>query len=356
MRFFPRLVQDSYNTNLWTGMVGLLSQLLGTMTMTPIYRIIGINPNNFTLDLIKNTGTPYQFWELDASLSPALLILLVGGAIAFFLRKPRIKMPADKKRLIAGIGLILAIWICIEFTLAKGVIYPLLHRLPILESERVNVRNICAFIFPLAVVGAVIFNNWTGNWKSNARLWTAFLVLNGIALGSLWFYHYIPPQAQQMLCDIRPMLATYDQIRYQGDTFPIENVVPRDDPWAVFQDNGVNMIDPYNTFFKDIYRHLVPVLHAGSVYDTSDGYFNIVDPTAYVFPEVNHSQVYERIPVTQKAQFLDFINRRQPNWKLPLIQQVLDWIALATLISEFCALVVLLAGKWIRFPKNQPKA
>ena len=240
--------------------------------------------------------------------------------------------------------------------MAKGIIYPILHHLPVLESERVNVRNVCAFIFPLAVVGAVIFNNWAANWKSNARLWGAFLVLNSIALGSLWFYHYVPVEAQKMLCDIRPMLTTYDQIRYQGDTFPVENVVPEADPWAVFDDNAVNMIDPYNTFFKDIERHLVPVLHAGSVYDVTDGYFNIVDPTSYVFPEVNQTQEYERIPVTQKAQFLDFINRRQPNWKLPLIQQVLDWIALITLIADFCALLAFLAQKWIRFPKHPTKA
>jgi hypothetical protein len=356
MRFFPRLVDDSYKTNLWTGMLGVLSQLLGTMTMTPVYRIMGINPNNFTLDLIKNIGAPYEFWELDASLSPALLLLLAGGVIGFFFRRPMIKTPIDKKRLIAGICLILAVWIVTEFTMAKGIIYPLLHRLPVLESERVNVRNVSAFIFPLAVVGAVIFNNWAGNWKSNARLWGAFLVLNGIALGSLWFYHYIPAEAQKMLCDIRPMLTTYDKIRYQGDTFPIKNVVPKADPWAVFQDNAVNMIDPYNTFFKDISRHLVPVLHAGSVYDISNGYFNIINPTGYVFPEVNHSQIYERIPVTEKAQFLDFINRRQPNWKLPLIQQVLDWTALITLVAEFCALLALLARKWIRFPKLPSKA
>jgi hypothetical protein len=318
--------------------------------------LFGTNPNNFALDLIKNTGTPYQFWELDASLSPALLILLAGGAITFLLHKPKIKAPIDKKRLIAEICLILAVWIVIEFTLAKGVIYPLLHRLPVLESERVNVRNISAFIFPLAVVGAVIFSNWARNWKSNARLWTAFLVLNSIALGSLWFYHYVAPQSQQMLCDIRPMLATYNEIRYQDATFPIENVVPEADPWAVFDDNAVNIIDPYNTFFKDIERHLVPVLHAGSVSDITDGYYNMVDPTGYVFPEVNHSQEYERIPVTEKTQFLDFINRRQPDWKLPLIQQVLDWVALISLIAEFCALLALLARKWIRLPKHPSKA
>ena len=356
MRFFPRLVDDIYTTNLWTGMVGIVNQLLGTMTMTPIYRILGLNTNNYALDLIKNTGTPYQFWELDASLSPALLILLAGGAIAFLLRKPRIKAPIEPKRLIAEICLLLGIWIVIEFTLAKGIIYPVLHNLPVLESERVNVRNISAFIFPLAVVGAVIFNNWVGNWKSNARLWTAFLVLNGIALGSLWFYHYISPLSQQFLCDIRPMLTTYDEIRYQGATFPVENVVPKADPWAVFDDNAVNMIDPYNTFFKGITGNLVPVLHAGPVSDVSDGYYNIIDPTGYVFPEVNHSQEYERIPVTEKTQFLAFINRRQPDWKLPLIQQVLDWVALFTLIGEFGALLFLLARKWIHFPGQLSRA
>ena len=362
MRFFPRLAQDNYTTNLWTGMVGIVSQLLGTMTMTPLYRLSGFlglsgtNPANFPLDIIKNTGTPYQFWELDASLSPALLILLAGGAISFLLRKHSIKAPVVLKRLIAEICLLLAVWVAMEFTMAKGVLFPLIRNLPILSSERVNVRNICAFIFPLAVVGAVIFNNWTRNWKSNARLWTAFLVLNGIALGSLWFYHYIPVQSQQMYCDIRPMLATYNEIRYQGKTFPVENVVPEADPWAVFDDNAVNMIDPYNTFFKDITRHLVPVLHAGSVYDTSDGYFNIVDPTGYVFPEVNHSQMYERIPVSEKAQLLDFINRRQPDWKLPLLQQVLDWIALITLIANFGALLAVLGKKWVRLPKQKSKA
>jgi hypothetical protein len=122
----------------------------------------------------------------------------------------------------------------------------------------------------------------------------------------------------------------------------------------VFQENASSLIDPYNTYFKGIGNHLT-TLHAGPVSDVTDGYYNIIDPTGYVFPEVNHSQEYERIPITEKAQFLDFINRRQPDWKLPLIQQVLDWIALFTLIAEFCALLVLLGRHWIHFPSHPPK-
>jgi hypothetical protein len=155
-------------------------------------------------------------------------------------------------------------------------------------------------------------------------------------------------------CDYRPIQATYNEIRYQGATFPVENVVPDAYPWMVFQENASSLIDPYNTYFKSLGSNLA-ILHAGPVSDVTDGYYNIIDPTGYVFPEVNHSQEFERIPVTEKAQFLAFINRGVPDWKLPLIQQVLDWVALFTLISEFFALMVVAVRKWIFFPRHPIK-
>ena len=354
MRSFPRIAQDSYKTNLLTGVVGMVHQLLGTMTMAPIYRLLG-DPARFISALVEGTGTPYRIWELDASLSPALLMLLGGGAFAFLLRKPNIRAPIVKKRLIAEGCLILAIWLVIEFTLAKGIIYPHIRDLPILKSFRVNCRFISAFIFPLSVVGAVIFNNWTKNWKSNKRLWSVFLILNGIALVSLWFYHYIPTEYQVLNFDFRSILSTYEKIRYEGETFPVENVVPDADPWDVFQERATNLIDPYNTFIKGItiYRE---TLHAGSVFDVDNGYFNIIDPTGYVFPEVNNSTLFERISVTDRDKFLDFINRRQPQWNQPVAQKVFNWISLITLIVEFGALITYLAGKWFRFPRLKSKA
>jgi hypothetical protein len=362
MRFFPRLAQDNYTTNLFTGTVGMVHQLLGTMSLTPIYRALHlVLPSASTyqsvVDMAISTGTPYGYWELDASLSPALLLLLAGGAIAVLVRGPKLKTPFNKKRLLAEVCLILAVWLVIEFTLAKGILYPHIRDLPILASLRVNVRYISAFIFPLAIVGAVIFDNWTKNWESKARLLACFLLLDGIALGALLTYHWVPTEYAVTVvtgfrinqCDFRPILATYDQIRYEGETFPIENVIPDDDPWAVFQDHATNLIDPYNTYFKGIttYRS---TLHVGSVYDidpsTSSGqalgFFNIINPTGYLFPEVNHSTMFERISVADEDQFLDFINRRQPNWKLPVVQQVLYKVSLIALIMIPCILLIYL--------------
>jgi hypothetical protein len=348
MRFFPRTAQDSYNTSLWTGVVGMIQQLLGTMTMGPIYRLSG-NPFGFIPALEQITGTPYGIWELDASMSPALLLLLAGGAMAFLLRKPNGRAPLIRKRLIAEVCLILALWLVIEFTLAKGIIFPLIRDFPIIKSFRVNCRYISAFIFPLSMVGAVIFNNWTKNWLSNKKIWSVFLTLNGIALVSLWFFHYLPTQELVLNGDVRSILNTYEKIRYGGETFPVQYIVPDADPWAVFEENATSLDDPYNTFLKgvNVYRK---ILHAGSVYDVDHGYFNIIDPTGYVFPEVNNSKLYERIPVTDRDKFLDFINRRQPKWMLPLSQQIFNWVSLFTLIAEFGALLLYFLGKCVRIP------
>jgi hypothetical protein len=350
MRFFPRLAQDQYSTNWLTGPVGMIFQLIGTMTMAPVYALIERNTSSFVLDLIQKTGSPYRFWELDMSLSPALLLLMGGEAIAFLFRRPKIKTPIVKKHLAAEICLIIAVWLVIEFTLAKGLIYSRIQDFPILESLRVNVRYTCAFIFPLAMVGAVIFNKWIMNWKSQTKIWMFFILLNSIAIASLLSYRWILPKYQELSCDVRPILATYEQIRYEGETFPIENVIPDANPWDVFQENATSLIDPYNTFLKSLsgYRE---ALHEGSVYDVNDGYYNIINPTGYVFPEVNNSMLFERISVAEEDKFLDFINRRQPKWKLPVIQQILDWSSLITLIVEFGVLGVYLAKKRKRKPE-----
>jgi hypothetical protein len=353
MRFFPRLTQDNYTTNLWTGMVGMIHQLLGTMTLAPFYQLVnGQHAIGFIEDLIKSTGSGYEYWEVDASLSPALLILLAGGAVAFLLHKPDLKAPINKKRMIAEACLIIATWLVIEFTLAKGIIYPLIRNLPPLSSLRGNVRYVCAFIFPLAIVGAAIFDNWTKNWKSKTRALIVFTLLDVIAVGSLLAFRSIPTQNLMFLCNYRPILNTYDKIRYDGETFPVKYVIPEADPWSVFEENATNLIDPYNVLFNPLKGGYALALHAGSVYDIDDGYYNIIDPTGYLFPESNDSSMFERIPVTEKAQFLDFINRRQPNWKLPRREQVLIWTSLISLVAVTGILLAYPAKKWLRFPKQ----
>ena len=233
--------------------------------------------------------------------------------------------------------------------------------MPILASLRGNIRDVSAFIFPLAFVGAVIFDRWTGNWRSPKRLWAVFLLLDGVALAAMSTYYWVPTKYavvavyQLNQADYRPMLATYDAIRYEGETFPVKTVVTDAPPWTVFEENATSTIDPYNTYFKALTDKQID-LHKGRVTDVTDGRFNIIDPTGYLFPEVNGTKMYERISVDESEQFQDFINRRQPKWKIPLLQEILDWVSLSIFAGEILFLLAYFLRSRIKFPlRANPK-
>ncbi|MDP2976988.1 MAG: hypothetical protein Q8N45_12355, partial [Anaerolineales bacterium] len=265
-------------------------------------------------------------------LSPALVVLLAGGALAFLFRKPNRKVSIPIKRLLALVCLVIAILLVIEFILASGVVYPQIRDLPFLRSMRVNSRWTSAFIFPLAVVGAVIFNNWTQNWKSKQKLLVVFLLLNGIALAGMWAYYLIPMKYQVRNFGVDYPLTAYEKIQREGETFVMDRIIPDINDWEVFQASASGL-RPFEPLFGDIETFRTN-LHEGSVYDIDNGYFNMTDPTGFVFPEENQSIPFERIPVADRDKLTDFIHHRQPKWKLPIAQQLLNWAALITLVAE----------------------
>ncbi len=405
MRFFPRAIHDQYPTNWLTGVGGIIFQLIGTMTIAPFLELIGKSPLVFVVRLAEWTGSPYSFWELEAGLSPALLLLLAGGAIAFLFHKPRIhyrtlfaqhpstssghrllgnanatnerisriffkkisairlfaqfalknllsrkncpvarpsiKSPITIKRLLAVVCLVIAILLVIEFILASGVVYPQIRGLPFLRSMRVNSRWTSAFIFPLAVTGAVIFNSWTQNWNSKRKTLIVFLLLNGIALAAMWAYYLIPMKYQVRNFGVDYSITAYEKIQRQGETFVMDRIIPDINDWEVFQASASGL-RPLESLFGDLNAFRI-YLREGSVYNIEDGYFNMHNPTGFVFPEDNQSAPFERIPVTDRDKLTDFIHHRQPKWNLPVAQQLLNWAALITLIAELGSVGIYLA-------------
>jgi hypothetical protein len=95
--------------------------------------------------------------------------------------------------------------------------------------------------------------------------------------------------------------------------------------YEVFQAQASNVAHHYDPLLGENSFH--PLVHEGSVFDIQNGFYNMTDPTGYVFPTENNSRLFSRIPVSDKSKLVDFINRRQPDWKLPLIQIALDWVA-----------------------------
>lgn len=346
MQNFAREVRDQYTVNWYTGLGGLIAQLGGTMTALPFLKLIGKSSLVFVVRLQAWTGTPYSFWELDSSLSPALLLLLVLGAWTALIRKPNPDVKNIFKKTIAGLCLITAVVLTVEFSIAKGFLFNELSTLPVLKSLHANTRFTAAFILPLAILGAKIFSDWSEKVKSTKKTIIAFVLIDGLALVTLWGYYLLPMVVQQRFFEIESLTETYRRIS-AGETFPVKTIVPDMNDYEVFIYQASNVTRHYEPLFRDQNELFHPLVHAGSVYDISNGYFNFTNPTGYVFPEVNGTQMYELISVSDRGKLDDFLNRRQPEWKLPLTQIILDWAAGLTLILVICAVCIFLVGKWL---------
>ena len=356
MRFFPRQIADSYpTTGILQGLFGIGLQLAGTMTLAPLLNLIGSTPALLPNYLISVTGAHYGFWEFDMSLSPIVIGILVVG-IYSFLRKPRqhTGLFTSQKRWIAWILLAFFTWLTVEFILAKGVIYPYLRDLPILGSLHVNPRFTSAMIFPLGMLAAIIYNRWVSGW-SNRKAIVVFFIVNVLTLVPLSNYFMIQYDLQARTYDMTESEKIYSSI-HAGDTFTITGIADNTDNTQALYYHLSNL-DPYDPIFGYNLENFHPEIKVGSIWETSDGYYNMTNPTGYVFPELNGTRPFERIPVSQKDELEAFASHKQPDWKIPLYQQILDWVSGLTVLVGSLILVFIgmkRLASFLRHLENAP--
>ncbi len=334
MRFFPRVMADRYDVPLLTAPLGLFLQLFGVMGFAPIFAFTGIKMTLIRSLLQAYTGSAVGLWELDLAMSPVIWVLLGGGLISLFwkIATQRLAVFPRRKSFWLAVGLLLlAVEISLEFTFARGWIYPTLRELPFLQALHVNPRFGSAFIMPLAILGAFIFSRWSATWTEK-RILVTFLPLNLLVLASLGAYLLIPLETlQQRNYDISGLLTIYQRIN-QGETFPIENIGDVTDQ-RVF-DQQTSNLKPYDTLFGYKQGNFKPQVIPGSAREVRDGAFNMTDPTGLIYPEANHSTPWSRIPESERAQLEDFLAHRQPDWNLSIGQKIANGISLTALFAN----------------------
>lgn len=325
MRFFPRTISDSYATSPIAGLFGILLQLLGPMTLAPLLKLAGVDPNLLPNYMLSATRAMYGYWEFDMSMPPvALGIIFIGvyGVLRNIQKNTKLFLP--NKKWIAWILLLASTWLVVEFILAKGLFYPFLEKLPVLSSLHVNPRFTAAFLFPLALSAAIIYNRWAARWQGRKPVYM-FLALDALTLIPLCTYYLIGTGFQYRIYDITTSQAIYNSIR-SGDTLATTEIVSDVDNTDALLLHESNL-EPYEAIFGYGLEDFHPEIHAGSIWDTSDGYFNMTNPSGYVFPEINGSRPFERIAVSDQARLEALANHRQPDWKIPLCQRILDWVS-----------------------------
>ena len=343
MRFFPRIVSDVYAVNPLQGLLGIFVQLLGSMSLVPLFLIGHLNPDLLTGYMVNLTGAPYRYFEFDVSLSPVVILIATIGLYSRF-RKPRriLALLDTRKKWIAAIVLLCFIWISVEFILAKGIIYPNLRELPILSSLHVNPRFTAVFIFPVILL-AMLFYHRRASQYADKKAKIAFLLLNATILLFALIYFIMSDDFQERIYTVQGSMDAYRLIN-SGAALRITTI---SDTMGETQaiNNQMSNLYPNEAIFGYGLENFHPEIKAGSIWDISGNYYNMTNPTGYVYPEINGTRPFERITLDEKRELEDFSFHKQPDWKIPLQQRIADWVSVLTALGIGCILLFALAKR-----------
>jgi hypothetical protein len=328
MRFFPRVVADDYGQTYLQGVAGMLRQLSGFNFMAPYYLLTGMKLQELSTFFHQAAGAEFGLWEMNMSLSPGLLVLLLLG-LGYGLYKIIKNRPGISwDKVIAVLILCLGIWLVTDLTLAQGWLYNFVKPLPVLRSLHANVRFTSAFIFPLALLGAYVFHLIV-NGKKWANTATLLVALSTLFMLSL--YLAIPEEVHIRNFNLKSALPVYAQID-KGWNFTLQNVAEITD-MQVFKEEDSNLAsqDPMFGYTGEFFK---PKAIVGPIFAVQDGYYNLTNPASFVFPEENNLEPFDLFREDQKADLELFINHRQPKLAISNWQKFADGTSLTALVGS----------------------
>lgn len=330
MNHFPRQIFDTYHVGILQGLIGLIAQFLGVMVLAPILMLTNQNTDLLSGALSNITGAVYGIWEIDTGISPVLIAFLLAGMARFFagLRK-RGKPKLESTRLYALVFLSIAIWIIVELTFAKGLIYPLIRDLPVLRSLHVNVRFASAFILPLVISGTFLINRFFLEHPKSGP----FLITSFCTIATLMSYFFLSREIHS-----REFKVFTNKEIQNTVTFPVIQISNIGD-WEVFVEHA-SSYEPYEPIFGYYLETFKPKTHLGSVFDKKNGYLNMTNPSSLVFPEINNTYPFERIKTSERQKLETFIRHRQPDWEIPKSQKFFNMLSLTTLVFSLCIIFI----------------
>ena len=75
-------------------------------------------------------------------------------------------------------------------------------------------------------------------------------------------------------------------------------------------------------------------LVVGDVYLGWNDHLNLYNPACFVYPESNDCTPGDRIKVSDMENFEQFVEGKKTQWKVPVMQSILNWVSLLTLLTS----------------------
>ena len=310
-------------------------QLFSWRFLFPIESLLPIPADSI---LFWICGSRYEFWENDVSVSPVVLPILLMFCYKF---KQKIKLIVQKKKIIF-ILMIVTFWISAEISIGKGIFWEIMKNLPVIKSTHVNVRYCSSIILFLTILTSLCHFHITKKMNDGKR--SAFFYSTiSISIFSMLSYSFMIKQKKAFMSyDHTLESEIWSEIKDGNTMAPITKIVKtkQNDHLSHFQRNATLHM-PHDPLYGYHGHYFLPATKLGKTDSIdSEGFFNFHDPFSFYYPKDKSGARY-KIPSYDFINFNLFINRKQPNWNLPAIQVIANYITFISIIL-FCIYVFIL--------------
>jgi hypothetical protein len=213
------------------------------------------------------------------------------------------------------------------------------HRLPIAASQYASTRYLYIFTVFLSVAGVWAFARAMDRLRAWWRLLGVLLAVGSTLTAFVFGYLDMLPQVE-LWTNIPEHRARF---RALDLSLPVRQVVPNLDLAA---GSSLYCYDPLLNDAGDPYL----VLHPGPVTDAQAGYFNLMKPACYEYPEANHCRPGDRISVDDAANLERFVTGSPTTWKVSWAQHIADVVTGLSLLAMLVFLIVRRHFKQARAP------
>ena len=330
MHGFPREADYAHPARHWLGaLVSVPTQIFLPGPLLFLERLGLVQPDTI---FARWAGNGVE----NVGLSPVAVGLVPLG-IFFWVRTWR-----AKKILTLAVGLLAAMWLAVEMTLGRGLIWPWLKPLPFFRSLHENSRFASAFVLPAALLCGFGTQWLVGRFRSSAIKFSALLALVGLTflallplrrvMGGLWFGGY----------DVTAIQQTWRQIK-SGERFvPITQIAAVPDTQVFLARASTST--PYEPLFGYGFpgAQFRSQLQRGPILpDRAGAPLNFHFPPAFYFIASPPLDPFAPISAARADQLREFLQRKQPDWPRPRFQFAAN---LVTVLGLAVLLGLLVAG------------
>jgi hypothetical protein len=334
MHLFPRQMYDPHQVTILTAFIGVVLQLSAATIINPIRLLVGKNPDDLPGILAALSGPPFDIWELDTSLPAILLIGVFVGVLLKIAVTLKTRTWPTVDQWLALIFLAISANIAMELAATRGAIYEFAKSLPFFRSFYANPRFTAAFILPLILLGTYFLNAVMNRFSRRNLL---FITVYLCTIGSIATYYLLSPKVHDRSFNVSSSLAVYKMVE-TGETFPVKEIAKLHDADSFIR--GASSLRPYEPVFGYKWEQFSAKTVEGSVFLQDGEFLNMTNPASLVFPQARSTGPFERIKVAEIEKLRAFVERKQPDWNIPVVATVLNWIALIVIVLELIILSV----------------